>query len=271
LSARVEHADASTVAALSRVERVTLACARRLNRSPRGRRWSFFWSTRVVSALVDALSSGRLLVAGTEHLAQLPADRGILLAPNHRSLFDLFVAARVAYRHVGACDRLYFPVRSSFWYDNVAGLAVNVMATGCAMYPPIFRPQGKRAVTRMGLDFLADELRRPGTLAGMHPEGTRSRGTDPYVLLPPEGGFGRVVLLARPSVVPVFVDGLGNSLFEEARRAFSGKRPIRVLFGPPIALDDADGDASRLRSQIEIGRRTLAGIAELAETARALA
>lgn len=258
---------------LSRVERTTLAFARSLNRSRYGRRWRFLWSTSVVRAVVDLLSRDRLIVAGTEHLAALPADRGILLAPNHRSFFDLFVAARVAYGHIGSCHCLYFPVRSNFWYDSVVGLAVNVLATGCAMYPPIFRPARKRTVTRAGLDFLASELRHPGTLAGMHPEGTRSRGGDPRVLLPPEGGFGRVVLLARPSVVPVFVDGLGNSLLHEARQVLSGRRaPIRVVFGAPLELDGApDADPSHLRAQIEIGRRTLACISRLADTARALA
>lgn len=74
--------------------------------------------------LVDLLANDRLVVAGTEHLVGLPRDRGILLAPNHRSFFDLFVAARVAYGVIGSCRRLYFPVRSNFWYDSVVGLAV---------------------------------------------------------------------------------------------------------------------------------------------------
>lgn len=257
---------------LSRVERITLRVARGLNGSPRARRLRFVWSTRVVRALVDLLSRKRLIVQGAEHLQRLPGDRGVLLAPNHRSFFDLFVVARVAYGCLGPCERIYFPVRSSFWYDSFTGLAVNLLGTGGSMYPPVFRPAAKREVTRAGLDFLASELRRPGTLAGMHPEGTRGRGTDPYSLLPPEAGFGRVVLLARPSVVPVFVDGLGNSLLEEGRRAISGRgAPIRVLFGAPLELGaELEGDPLRLRSQIEIGRRALASIGRLAEAARAL-
>jgi 1-acyl-sn-glycerol-3-phosphate acyltransferase len=255
---------------LSRLERATLGVAHGLNRSPLARRWRFVWSTRVVKGLVDLLSRERLVVSGTEHLSQLPPDRGILLAPNHRSFFDLFVAARIAYAHIGGCRRLYFPVRSNFWYDSVTGLAVNVVATGCSMYPPVFRAAQKKTVTRVGLDFLASELKRPGTLAGMHPEGTRARGGDPRVLLPPEGGFGRVVLLARPSVIPVFVDGLSNSLMAEARRAlFGGRSPIHVIFGPPLDLGSGvEIDASRLRSQIEVGRRVLASIGQLAKRAR---
>lgn len=259
-------------AALSRLERMTLSVAEGFNRSPHVRPWQFIWATRVVRAIVDLLSSERVIVRGTEHLARLPADRGVLLAPNHRSFFDLFVVARVAYAWLGACNRIYFPVRSSFWYDSFAGLALNVLGTGCSMYPPVFRPAGKRHVTRAGLDFLASELCRPGTLAGMHPEGTRNRGADPYALLPPEAGFGRVVLLARPSVIPVFVGGLSNSLLGEARQALSGSgAPIRVLFGAPLDLGaGSDLDASRLRSQIEIGRHALASIGRLAEAARAL-
>jgi 1-acyl-sn-glycerol-3-phosphate acyltransferase len=258
---------------LSRVERTTLGLARGLNRSPWARRFQHAWSTHVVKSLVDLLTRERLVVSGTEHLLRLPADRGVLLAPNHRSFFDLFVAARVAYAHVGACSRLYFPVRSSFWYDSFAGLFLNVVGTGCTMDPPVFRLPEKRGVTRAGLDFLATELRRPGTLAGMHPEGTRSRHADPNVLLPPEGGFGRVVLLARPSVIPVFVAGLGNSFLAEARRAVTGRRStIQVVFGAPLELDDdPDLDPSRVRAQIEVGRRALARIGELGELARTLA
>jgi 1-acyl-sn-glycerol-3-phosphate acyltransferase len=272
LEARPNVVSARERSALSRVERVTLSIARWLNRPSRLRLGLHLWSTRVVRALVDLLSSGRLLVAGTEHLARLPADRGVLLAPNHRSFFDLFVAARIAYGELPGCRRLYFPVRSNFWYESALGLAVNVVATGCTMYPPIFRAPSKRPVTRAGLDFLASELRRPGTLAGMHPEGTRGKGADPSLLLPPEAGFGRVVLSARPSVVPVFIDGLGNSVCREAGRALRGSRPIRVVFGAPLALAaEGELDPSRLRSQIEIGREVLERIGRLAERARSLA
>lgn len=259
-------------AVLSWTERAALSVTGLVNRAPLLRAVSHFWNTRVVSRLVDVLSRGRLVIVGLEHLERLPADRGVLFAPNHRSFFDLFVVAKCAYDHVPGYERLYFPVRSSFWYDRWLGLALNALATGCSMYPPVFRPAEKRAVTRTGLEFLARELRRPGTLSGMHPEGTRGKGGDPYELLPPERGFGRVALSGRPSVVPVFINGLSNSITSEIRAAWSRDPPkIFVLFGPPIALPDAALlDVERLRTQIEVGRLALREIEKLAANERLL-
>lgn len=258
-------------AALSRGERAALALAEHLNRSELPRRLALTWNTSVMRRIVTWLSRGRLTVFGTRHLAGLSPERGVLLAPNHRSLFDLFVAATAAFPHLARCERLNFPVRSGFWYDGVPGALLNALLTGCAMYPPVFRPAEKRAVTRAGLDALAAELRRPGTVSGMHPEGTRGKGADRHALLPPEPSFGRLVLAARPNVVPVFVSGLGNSLPHEILGAVRRTPPIRVWFGEPLDLPDPATDVQRLRAQIEVSRAALAAIAALATADRRLA
>ena len=260
-------------AMLSRTERSALALAEWVNQRPASRQLSLSWNTLVMRRLVDLLCAGRLAVLGSRYLEHLPHDRGVLLAPNHRSLFDLFVVASAAYTHLPPCRRLSFPVRSGFWYDTVPGFALNAVFTGCAMYPPMFRPAAKRAVTRASLDLLAADLRRPGTLSGMHPEGTRGKGADRYALLPPEPSFGRLVLMARPHVVPVFVSGLGNSLLREVWGvATRSAEPIRVSFGEPIELPAADRvDSERLRAQVEVSRQTLAAISVLARADRALA
>jgi 1-acyl-sn-glycerol-3-phosphate acyltransferase len=139
------------------------------------------------------------------------------------------------------------------------------------MYPPIFREPSKRAVTRAGLDFLAGELSRSGVLAGMHPEGTRSRGVDPYELLAPEQSFGRVALKAKPTIVPVFVNGAGNSLWRECWDAVRGRaEPIVIVIGAPLELGAlAASEPDRLRAQIDVGKCALAAIRELGAEERA--
>jgi 1-acyl-sn-glycerol-3-phosphate acyltransferase len=105
----------------------------------------------------------------------------------------------------------------------------------------------------------------------MHPEGTRSKSTDPYALLPAEQSFGRVVLRAKPQVVPVFVNGVGNSLARECLETLRGTAsPIIVVFGAPLELDQfAELEPTRLRSQVEVGQRTLTAIRDLAAEERA--
>jgi len=61
-----------------------------------------------------------------------------------------------------------------------------------AMYPPIFRERSRAALNLVGLDELAWLLRRGGTFLGIHPEGTRGKGDDPYTLLPAQPGVGRI-------------------------------------------------------------------------------
>ena len=162
-------------------------------------------------------------------------------------------------------------MRSTFWYDHPLGLLTNAMVSGMSMYPPIYREVEKRSVTRLGLDFLAAELQRPGTLVGIHPEGTRNKGDDPYDLLPAEQGFGRVVLSARPIVLPVFINGMANDFIHECRSTLDGSgMPIIMSFGPPVEFGEMlEADPQRLRAQVAIGRRVLEEIAALGSIERA--
>ena len=54
-----------------------------------------------------------------------------------------------------------------------------------------------------------------GRLIGFHPEGTRNKSEDPYSFLDAQPGIGRLILEARPQLVPVFIAGLSNSLGHE--------------------------------------------------------
>jgi len=256
---------------LGRFERAALRLGSWVNDSPQRKRAARRFNEAFTGRWMNLVSSRRMTLLGLEHVTALRPDRGVLLAANHRSFFDMYMVLTHLHRRVDWCERAYFPVRSAFWYDHPLGVLTNAVASAMSMYPPIYRETEKRGVTRAGLDWLAAELQRPGTVVGIHPEGTRNKGDDPYALLPPEQGFGRVVLGAKPIVVPAFVNGMTNHFVSECRSTLDGSGiPIIIAFGPPLDFGDLlDADPQRLRAQIAIGRRVLDVIAELAALERA--
>lgn len=255
---------------LSRFERASLRLGALVNESPRVKRAARRFNEAVTGRWMTLVSERRMTLLGLDYVRELRPDRGVVLAANHRSFFDMYMVLTHLHKHVSWCERAYFPVRAAFWYDHPLGVLTNAVASAMSMYPPIYRETEKRGVTRVGLDFLAAELRRPGTVVGIHPEGTRNKGDDPYELLPPEQGFGRVVLGSAPIVVPVFVNGMTNDFVAECRSTFDGTGiPIIIAFGPPVDFGSLlDADPQRLRAQIAVGRRVLEGIAKLAELER---
>ncbi|MGH7435033.1 MAG: lysophospholipid acyltransferase family protein, partial [Polyangiaceae bacterium] len=135
----------------------------------------------------------------------------------------------------GLPQRILFPVRSTFFYDHPLGPVVNGLMSFFAMYPPIFRDRKRAALNLASLDEAAALLRGGGFFVGMHPEGTRNKGDDPYTLLPAQSGVGRLIRAAGVPVVPVFVNGLGNDLPRQVAGGLTGRgTPIHVVFGAPI-------------------------------------
>ncbi|MGE3545703.1 MAG: lysophospholipid acyltransferase family protein, partial [Kofleriaceae bacterium] len=134
--------------------------------------------------------------------------------------------------------RLYFPVRSNFFYDQPLGIFVNAAVAAGAMYPPIYRQAERRSLNDDALDQMVDIVRRPGNVLGMHPEGTRGKGDDPYELLPAQPGVGKLALLGRPTVIPAFINGLSNNIVGDIKANFGagarGPRAVIVVFGDPI-------------------------------------
>ena len=251
-------------------ERAALAVAVAFNERPLLKRATDVWAKAVVARAVRTLCGRRLRIQGIHNLERLAPSRGILLAANHRTFFDLFTVAYAFSSRTDLCQRMYFPVRSGFWYEHPLGVLVNGLGTGMSMFPPVFRPPHKRDITRRGLDWLAERLTEPGVVVGMHPEGTRSREADPYRLLPAEQSFGRVALMSRATIVPAFVTGLSNSLWSEVARRDDSAAAVDVAFGAPVSWREFDDcDPSRLRNQLALGLHVLHAIQELAEQVRA--
>ena len=239
------------LATLTSVERRALAFASWVNESPRIRTITHWVNSNIHRHFVTLLTSRRIHLIGIDKITRLRPDRGVLIASNHRSFFDQYVIASYMYQNVIHWNEFFFPVRSGFWYDTALGILLNLLFSTTSMFPPIFRPREKRGVTRAGLNFLAERLKSPKTLVGIHPEGTRNKGEDPYELLPPEPGFGRVALYARPIVIPIFINGLSNNPVDEISQNFGSKRPVIVVYGDPIDFSEfGDADLRLFRNQV---------------------
>lgn len=224
---------------------------------------------RHVGATWIHLCTRRLLhVLGTEQLPAFDPAQSYLLVANHRSFFDLYTITTYLVRR-GLRHRILFPVRSEFFYDRRVGFLVNGAMSFFAMYPPLFRERERLALNVTSLDVLAELLRGGGFFAGMHPEGTRNRGDDPYTLLPAQRGVGRLAHGARATVIPAFVAGLGNDLLRQVRGGLNGRGlPIGIVFGAPVPLDDLYDKKGSPRVHREIAQRSLAAVAALGEIER---
>jgi 1-acyl-sn-glycerol-3-phosphate acyltransferase len=215
------------------------AIGRAANQTPLGKRMQTAFLRGVSFNWVRRIIERRTLVQGLDGLMDLDPPGGILLVSNHRSFFDQYVLLTCVYMGpVPWAKRLYFPVRSNFFYDNPAGLLVNLAVAGAAMYPPVYREAERRALNDEALDEISAFLQEPGSIVGIHPEGTRGKGDDPYKFLPAQPGVGKMALAARPTVLPLFINGLGNDLVTQAKLNFVGSSrrtaPIIAVFGEPL-------------------------------------
>ncbi len=226
--------DLPVLSVLRPFERFAFRLMRRLNPSAAGQ----FLQRGVLVPLIWLFFRRRLHVRGLERLHELPREASILLVANHRTFFDLWVLSMLLQRDPGLRRRLSSPVRANFFYENPFGLLICVLLSGGSMFPPFFRSAEKMPVNKHSLGLLIQMLRTPGQLIGFHPEGTRNRGDDPYVLLPAQPGAGELALKARPVIVPAFVSGLSDNILDELWASVTRRRPIVAIFGEPVDVSD---------------------------------
>lgn len=211
-------------------------------------------------------------VHGLDRLPRFDRDASTILVSNHRSFFDLYVVTAYLVKR-GMPQRLVFPVRSQFFYDKPIGLAVNGLMSFFAMYPPVFRERKRAALNLASLDEVVRLLKQGGAFVGLHPEGTRNKTDDPYALLPGQGGVGRIIQAARgrATVVPVFVNGLGNDIVRQVGSNYmKNGAPITVVFGKPIDFGTMLDAPPSPRLHRKISEHTLDAIRMLGEEDRAI-
>lgn len=220
------------------VERVSVSLLERINRSPRLKAGVHAVIGRLDSWFIRFITGRLWEVHGLEH-TRVEAPRGVIMVSNHRSFFDMYLTCSMLHFESGLTKRLFFPVRSGFFYDRLLGTLLNLAISGGSMWPPVFRDEARRDLNRLGLEQLAAVL-GPGALVGIHPEGRRGTGPDPYELLPVKAGLGRLIAVCHPDVMvlPYFTLGSGNRFVQEVRRNFRppGRRgePVRMRFGAPL-------------------------------------
>ena len=228
--------------ALRGFEKIAVALGESLNGNTATKDVLSGYARRVSYPFVRSLSRVRWKIFGLERMAELRPERGVILVSNHRSFFDMYVAAASIFHHGSFIDRLYFPVRSGFFYDHPLGPVINLLMSGHAMWPPMFRDDRRLQLNEIGLRQMAWALSRPGTVLGIHPEGARQRGDDPYVLGPARPGVGRLVEACHPDtlVLPFFILGLGNDLLRETqiRLGLREGPDIRIHWGAAIRCGD---------------------------------
>lgn len=223
-------------------EKLAVPVGEAINTWPRLKKAAASFGYHVPRNFVTWVSRRRWRIYGLENMSELEPKRGVILVSNHRSFFDMYVAASAVFIHGSYIDRIYFPVRSNFFYDNPLGMLVNWVMSGYAMWPPVFRDERKTELNPTGLSQMAYALSEPGGVLGIHPEGARQKGDDPYVLGAARPGVGKLIELCHPDtqVLPFFILGLGNDLLAEVKlRLKSEPGPdIRMHWGAPIRCGD---------------------------------
>lgn len=209
-------------------------------------------------------------VHGKERLPAFEPNKSYLIVSNHRSFFDLYVITGYLVKR-GLPHRIVFPVRSNFFYDRRLGFFVNGVMSFFAMYPPVFRERNRAALNLASLDEVTRLLKRGGTFVGLHPEGTRNKSDDAYALLPAQGGVGRVIQASRATVLPVFINGLGNDIVRQIGSNFTktGSQVI-VNFGAPVDFGDMLDGAPSPRLHRKISEHALDAIRALGEEERSI-
>lgn len=267
-----ERPNEAEIAVLSPIERAGFLLTRRMNYG----RWKRFWTfcQRHIGSLWIHLATYNLMnVFGIESVAKTDHNRPLLLVANHRSFFDMYTVSSVLFRRTSRPYSLFFPVRAKFFYTNPVGWLVNFVMGWWSMYPPFFREARdarKREFDRFSLrELISICTSGQARVIGFHPEGKRNLGSDPYSYLPAQPGIGRVILAARPQVIPVFIAGLGNNLPSQIIGNWFGGEKIRIWFGEQLDLTDFLSRPDRLRTHKEIADHLMEKIAELGERDRA--
>jgi 1-acyl-sn-glycerol-3-phosphate acyltransferase len=259
---------AEEISALSAAEKAGFKLTNRMNLGG----WKTFWTfcQRHIGSLWIYLATYNLMnVFGIENFEKTDANRPLILVANHRSFFDLYTVSSVLFRRTSRPIKLFFPVRAKFFYTSPVGWFVNFIMGWFSMYPPFFYKNEQREFDKFSMRRLIQICSEPSpNVIGMHPEGKRNFSENPYEFLPAQTGVGKIVMSAKPQVIPIFIAGLGNDLPKQILGNWTGGEKVRIWFGEPVDLSEFYEKRDSLRTHKEIADFLMSKIAELSEIDR---
>jgi 1-acyl-sn-glycerol-3-phosphate acyltransferase len=221
---------------LAPLERLHYRAAWRFNQEPFKRFMALLQYT-LGSIFIRSVTARRTRVFGMEHVAQASLDQPLLLVANHRSYFDMFVVSSEIFRHTHVRRHMYFPIMGTHYYQSWSGILINSTMGFWTMFPPLFAKASHKDIDRHSLDTLVGLASQgDSTMIGIHPEGGRNTDPDPYTLRRVQPGTGRIIYAARPQVIPAFIVGLENTLWDQIAANWRATVPIRIHFGAPLDL-----------------------------------
>lgn len=227
---------AEVVACLAPLERLHFEIALRMNREPAKAFWTL--CQRYLGAIgIRLVTRNVVRDFGFDHVLEAYERGAVLFVANHRSYFDMFVVSSLLHRRLRGRKRLYFPIHGSYYYQSIAGLALNQWFGFWSMFPPLFAKASHATSDRYALELLTQLCAQGrGTILGVHPEGGRNRNPDPYSYMRFQPGVGKIIHAARPIVIPTFIAGLDNHIGRQVLRNWKGGETVRVHFGAPVDL-----------------------------------
>jgi 1-acyl-sn-glycerol-3-phosphate acyltransferase len=218
-------------------EKFAFSIADKANRDPAVKALGQRFLNSFGRAWVHINTKNLLTIDGLEHVRNIDRSRGVVFVANHATMWDFYVISSIVLRSTDWVKRMYFPVRSTYFYERLDGILVNAVLAAMSMYPPVLRDKERKAFNRYVVDFITDAAQTPGSLIGYHPEGTRNKTGEPYTLLPASSGIGEIIYHAKPVVIPVFIVGLVPDLATQVRGNFDGTgMPVTITFGAPLDL-----------------------------------
>lgn len=182
--------------------------------------------------------------------AEVPARGPVILAPNHRSLIDIPVAAATTRRKV--C----FMAKQELFSNPLAARLLTRLGTF-----PVQRGKPDRSALQRSLALLDD-----GQVVGIFPEGTRMPDAR---FAQPEEGFAYIALRSGAPIVPVAISGT-EAVFPPGRKLPHLVR-VRVRVGEPFRLGDRVTGLlprGRVREATEEARRRLEAVMDELEPRR---
>jgi 1-acyl-sn-glycerol-3-phosphate acyltransferase len=260
---------------LTRMERFAVALGKLANEQPLAKRMQTTFMRTLSWWWIRPTLIRRIYTENLDRLQEYTPERGTLMVSNHRSFFDQYAIMLAMWSNrVHWARDITFPVRANFFYEKPLGTLVNAIVTGNAMYPPIFRQKERAKLNDESLEAVARILQLSRQVVGVHPEGTRGKGPDPYELLPAQPGVGKMAMMAKPMVLPVFVNGLSNDFLGDVRDGYTAdirkRRPVIIVYGEPIEMSDLYAQKGRPTLYKKAADRFMAHIKALGERERAI-